>query len=333
MISEDDSDNSHNNSSNNSFVLEEESRINEKCIICGYEKCKGKRVALSIIENISRANFIYDKSRNVLDNVYKRSLTLTSAQQFLDQKFRYHQICMRDYEYQKSKKQKMSIDVEIEDLIKRVEKDVKSGTIFSLTDLNKLLSNTGCQDISKKNRKLKSALINYFGTEISFVTHSQKNIGELFYYNDAVGFIIEKSYKHDCLIESANILKKSMKKIDFNINDSFCDKYDLKDSWENVLVPEDFERFLCTLLEIDKKKILNKLDTATKDNNDDTAWASLQLLRLKIIFQILYYIRYKARKKHLSTFSWDCKLGQSRGTKLWLQSSIMEVCLFATMIS
>lgn len=217
--------------------------------MCGLRKLKNKRTFLSLLQDLNRANAIFEKSRVLSDNVYKRTENFTSGQELIDHKLHYHKACMRTYECKdisnKSKNDdSLSLENDIIDVIKDLEIEIKSGKIFSLTDIAGIVASKCKLQTPIKNVKIKSYLMECYDESITFITPSQKNLSELFFYTDSLGNIITKIYKHDCVKKCADILKDCMKTIDFQVKDTYCDEYDLRTAWENMSIPKVLEKFL-----------------------------------------------------------------------------------------
>ena len=209
---------------------------------------------------------------------------------------------MRTYEskgsYKKARRDdSLSIELAILEAIKKSETDVKAGLILSLTDVAQIVN---CEiDTPIRNDKIKSLLIKYYGKSISFVKPSQKILSELFYYNDSLSKIIEKIYKHKCVVECANKLKKSIENIDFQLKDRFHDEFELRSSWEGIDIPPPFKLFFCTFFNIKKEEMNEK--TPYIDNFDDFECGkpkkNLKKLRMMALFQIMCYLKFNGTKK------------------------------------
>lgn len=77
---------------------------------------------------------------------------------------------------------------------------------------------------------------------ISLKYPNQKNKSQLFYYS-AIKPDLEKTFNYNAISECADILKKSLKEVNFKLEDSFCDAQDLTDAWNNLTIPEPFLEF------------------------------------------------------------------------------------------
>ena len=264
---------------------------------------------MSKITDLNRANRLFDISRKLKDDFCKRTLNYSSGKEFIHFQINYHSACLRAYE-NKNLEKKLKTDVShfvektIVDVIKDLENNIKAGKVFSLSDVAELLKSESVPDSCLKYENIKSCLIKHFGEAISFVKPSQRNKSQLFFYTDSLALIVEQSYKHDCVANSANILKNSLKNIDFKLRNKFCDEHDLRTSWEDFVIPEVFKTFLCTFLDVKKEEIDKKIDYID-DLKESDLKSNLHLLKLKVVFQILYYIRYKGMRKT----PWHVNLG------------------------
>lgn len=79
-------------------------------------------------------------------------------------------------------------------------------------------------------------------------------------------------------------------KIDFRLDDKFCDKDELKSSWLDTKIPDD-SVFFAGLFNVKKSKLLKKEFNMNKNqengNSDDMKEASI-FLKLKSHFRTIY---------------------------------------------
>lgn len=129
------------------------------------------------------------------------------------------------------------------------------------------------------------------------------NRSQLFYLS-RVNDLLRKHPK-DIISQCAEILKESLKKVDFNLKDKFRDETDLKDSLENTAIPETFTTFLSTLFDVNEKELSGKpvhsYDTSVNGRNN---LKEIKLLRVKSLFQIMYFINrhgYEKTPQHILT--------------------------------
>ena len=266
------------------------------------------RLSLKKIEKLDRATSLFNTSRKYLDStLFQKTAHLNSAQEFIDNKLCYHNDCLRKHEKNECKKLKTDdnskdnrnsiLEDTIEDVIRSFELDLKSGNILSISDVSELVASKLDSGVSIKNAKVKSSLIEYYGDTITFISPSQKNVSQLFYYNDAIPAIVEKSYLHDCVKNSASILKKSLNDVDFEIDDKYCDEHNLRDSLEDFIFPKPFINFLSIFCNVKKKNLESKVAYVDEQVEDSTLRQKLKLLRVRALFQNMFFIGHNGFKK------------------------------------
>lgn len=272
------------------------------CVICGNKKHKSVVKLCSI--QAERGKKIFNFSRLHNDAVYIRTQSAENAEDFQALNLKYHKICLRSYErayaqlnkgsMTTSKKQASELQNAILNVIENLQSRIDSGEILSLSDVSQLINDE--HNYTVKHSKIKAHLINFYGDRISFVYPKQKSSSILFHSSN-VGNIIDDSYKHDCINKCAETLKNCLKETDFSLANKFCDRYDLQSSWENANIPEPFLQFFTKLFDIDKQDILKT--NLNHDLFDEALDVSHEIksLRVKSLFQIIYYMRYNGRKK------------------------------------
>jgi len=87
--------------------------------------------------------------------------------------------------------------------------------------------------------------------------------------------------------------------LNFDLQDKFCDSVDLKDSWENMQIPDELVIFLCTLLNCDRNGLGCTMgdDDTSDDGSSGNGSDSPKLRQLKSVFQVLCFIVHSGRRK------------------------------------
>ena len=52
----------------------------------------------------------------------------------------------------------------------------------------------------------------------------------------------------DCIKECAELLRESLKGVNFDLNDKFCDAAELNESWDTVQIPDPLLKFFKILV-------------------------------------------------------------------------------------
>ncbi|KAJ8668266.1 hypothetical protein QAD02_009929 [Eretmocerus hayati] len=262
---------------------------------------------LSQLKDPDRARRLFDSSRFFKDEVFTRTVSIDDVNRFIDLKCRYHKPCLRGYElkYQRAlnphqvsgPEQKNNESVESKDhiikIIQSIESRLNLGETFSLSDIASLVEAKFGDQNRVSNKKVKSCLIDYFGEKISFVYPREKNKPLLFYCTTNQNFIRHTLHKsHE--IECASSMENSLKKMNFDLDDRFCDVTDLRIAMDESTIPEPFKTLF--------SKLFN-FDIAEAENQKSTDWDGpidskrIKLLRMKCLTQMMYYMKTGGQHK------------------------------------
>ena len=246
-----------------------------------------------------RAKKLFDCIHELQDDVFIRIAMINTVDDFLNANFKYHKVCIENYlkryEHLNSKSNeevdKIDINAAIFDIIKTIQPEIDTGTLFSLSDVEKLIKDKYGSELTIKYSKIKSCLIEHFDDKIAFVYQKVRNKSQIFYTTNAKA--IENYYNKNSIKECANILSDAMKNVNFNLNDKFCDECDLRLAWENIDIPDSFVSFFSTFFNFKMKNIYSE-----EENNDPSSSRNdVTLLRIKALFQIMYFLKYKGPQK------------------------------------
>ena len=81
---------------------------------------------------------------------------------------------------------------------------------------------------------------------------------------------LQKLKNLDQIGEAAGQLRQVMLDVDFGLDDRFCDAADLKRSWEETSMPDDWMYFFANLFKIPKAALMKfRLNTMFPKSNDD----------------------------------------------------------------
>ena len=258
------------------------------------------------LESIERAEKLFNATRYFKDDIFTKTAKLTEAKSLIDLQIKYHAGCLRNYEKKfvvtsSIADEKCLINKSLElnniifDVIKKIEPKLKTGEIFSLKDVSDIIISIHGEDFTVKYNKIKSCLINYFGNTISFVYSNKKNQSQLFHCFN-IEQAIRDYYNKNAIIESANILKQSLNQVDFKLDDKFCDTNDLSTSWKNMSIPIPFVQLLSKLYDCNENVLLEEKKDCSLNNTQCTT-ERIKSLRLKTLYQIIYFIKNNGAKK------------------------------------
>ena len=208
----------------------------------------------------------------------------------------YHKLCIENYlEWYKrlnskikKKVDRIDINAAIFDIIKTIQPEIDTETLFSLSDGEKLIKNKHGPELTIKYTKIKPCFIEHFD-KIAFVYQKVRNKSQIFYTTNAKA--IENYYNKNNIKEYANIFSDAMKNVNLNLNDKFCGECDLRFAWENIDIPDSFVSFFSTFFNFKMTNIYNE-----EENNDPSSSRNdVTLLRIKALFQIMYFLKYKCK--------------------------------------
>lgn len=116
-------------------------------------------------------------------------MNVDNQQDFLQLNIRYHEACIRTYELnyiRSSQKSEVSnpqnhrnTETDLNNLFQKLELEIESAKIFSLSDISNLLKQEYGLDYLVQPKNIKKYLIKYFGERISFIYPNQKNKSQL----------------------------------------------------------------------------------------------------------------------------------------------------------
>ena len=109
------------------------------------------------------------------------------------------------------------------------------------------------ENIQVSNKELKLLLSDYFGNGIKFSKPIEANKLLKFFSSGLQPEELADVIRTCILVtECALLLRESLQKLDFGLNDRFVDSQDLKSSWTEAKIPEVFIKFFSTLFIIDE---------------------------------------------------------------------------------
>ena len=156
------------------------------------------------------------------------------------------------------------------------------------------------ENIKVNNKELKLLLSNYFGNSIKFSKPTEANKPLMFFSSslqtEEVADVIRSC---NPVTECALLLRESLKKLDFGLNDKFCDAQDMRNSWTESKIPEVFIKFFSTLFDIDEKSLE---ECEILENEDDEEleigkYSHRWNLKAQTLLQIMYYICHHGARK------------------------------------
>lgn len=91
--------------------------------------------------------------------------------------------------------------------------------------------------------------------------------------------------------EAATIIKESLKNVNFNLEDTYCEEEKLRSSWYNATIPQKITPFFSELFDIDEK-IIDSIENVN-------LFTQRKFLKVKSFYQIMYHVHFNGRKTPL----------------------------------
>ena len=241
-----------------------------------------------------------------------------------------HEKCYNDLTYNYVKKPKLGscddsskimVDV-FNSVLPVIDSLIQSGYGIAVSEVKDMLSEKD-PSLCVTNKHARKLLVDHYGDEIRFCPSHRKNESDLVFSVDVTLDDVAKCLRNRNACQTAGeILSEAFDKVDFNLADKFCDANEIRQSWLNTCMPDDFLTLLSALFKIPRSRLLDiKLidmsdlldmkenpttsDVGQEDENDvsendllsDIEWAAKnQQLQLSCIFQTMFYIKYHGTK-------------------------------------
>ena len=295
--------------------IQDQTKIN--CTYCGHISFKSD-VKKSRIELPEKAQEFLTMTQKLQDETFCRTAHLQSIDSILHDGVYYHAACLLEYKNKYNKHLKnesgthTSPDARTENNVDIYEKEIISdklkltkefiesiefrllaGEAFELSSLTETIKTKYRLGDGFDNRFVKNVLIDHFGENIGFSYPKQKNRSAMVFCakmtKSEMADVI-RSDRTSIMKQSATELRTSLKKIDFELKDKYCDENDLRTSWYNFEIPPAFVEFFSAFFNIDALRLKN--DKPNKKKKLD-----LKVLKIKCIMQTLYYILNDGRKR------------------------------------
>lgn len=208
----------------------------------------------------------------------------------------------------------------IQNVLIALNEGLQSGKAYTLSEICNSVKSALPLDASIDNRLIKKRLMSIYGDQIKFFVPKEKNKSTIVYRADvSVEEVLSMYYGVNSITECAKSLRATILKEDFDLQDKFCDSTDLKESWSNMKIPETFVSFFAALFDISHSKFSQSLefydmkegdeegveeeeddnepDMSMADETEDKPIPRLRILKIKSLYQIMYYIVHAGKKK------------------------------------
>ena len=123
-------------------------------------------------------------------------------------------------------------------------KAMEKGYGFTMSEVRDYMSSFDeTDDVLIYNRNVKKLLSDHYGDSIQYAPNPRQNESEIVFSSNVNAAQLTAKIKNTNVMKTAGVsLKQALQKVDFGIEDKFCDAEELKPSWEQTSMP-----VLCTV--------------------------------------------------------------------------------------
>ena len=215
-----------------------------------------------------------------------------------------HKFCLKRY---LGIKMLTYIEIYDEHVTPIIEDMLKRGYYLPLSEIRYRLEVIH-PNINFQNHHIKDFLEKKFSEKVLFCMPYVKKDSTIVYPSHiTTEQIVAKIQYHNTAKSAGQMLRDQLQLVDFGLEDSFCDKDDLYDSWSNTRMPETLIEFFSGLLNMSKADLISPLyepidseDDFEDDNLPDTVTkqsAKPKVVLAKSLFNTLFYSVHRGRKK------------------------------------
>ena len=195
-----------------------------------------------------------------LEEVNTRICDLDSDLRIFSADLYYHSSCFSSYilKYKRAtnpSQSEIAINTTKRDVfnfhIDFIESIIDRGSGISLSEIRDMVNDK--DDVNITNSEVKTFLISLMDNHIQFCPSTRSN-ESLFVFSSDVSLqdVVKILRSLDTTKEVANKIRKCLLKMDFGLNNSFCDAEELKHSWRNTAMPDELITFFSTLFNVNQ---------------------------------------------------------------------------------
>ena len=155
-------------------------------------------------------------------------------------------------------------------------------------------------------------MIEHFQDVIKFCQSEHRNESLLAFSSELeMRDVIQKLRSLSNIKAAAQAIRKSLLEAEFGLEDKFCDAQELKESWENIVLPTSVCAFFSILFDINQIKLMtHNLEEHSSvsdgddsmdegDNDGDSIFETRKVTKIKSLYQMMLYNVHNGRKKKL----------------------------------
>lgn len=209
-----------------------------------------------------------------------------------------------EYDENISERKKLEISKELVS----IQPLLDAGKIFKLSLITDHINQPLDLKCQVTNCDVRTFIENSYQNNISFINSTQRNQSALVFKSSITRDDDIRRLSSVNIIENiAKLIKESLSKVIFGLNDRFCEMLDLEDVWNDLEIPDPLLKFFSIFfnyLEEDFQSYKNHEPTNSNHHNIKNKQKQNDIMRIKSLDQIMYFILYNGRKKtplHLLT--------------------------------
>ena len=298
-----------------SSAKDDEVKYKIKCVVCGNLSHK-KVYEKGRIEVIDRARSLIDAAIAFQDAVYTRIADLETPSSLIAADIYVHKLCINNYikSYERTLSENEPTPstprpnikpILFERAVPYIDQLLSEGKCCTLTELVEFLKSfleVGEELSSElRTRDVRELLETHYGDKINLVPNSRVNESYFLYSSSINAELLALKIKNqNIMAEAGKMVRAELLKVNFGLQDSFCDKNDLKRSWEETTMPDCLMTFFGALFNIPKSKLFKQtiedledvLDASDEiqETAEDEPWKRHhKSVKLHCFFQILAY--------------------------------------------
>ena len=285
-----------------------------KCVICGKVQQHGITEKYQIREE-ARAEQLLTSARFLQDDVYTRICDLPTAENILSADLFYHNQCLnkyiRKYKTQSAvpaveEQEKIPVETSKTFVLKQLPvflEIIHRGNGIALSEIRDYIIDK--ENIFIKNQHIKTVLEEHCGDDVQFCDSERKNESSMVFSSEInITDVVNIVRYLDSIKSAAKAIREALLKVDFGLEDKFCDAEELRHSWCTTRMLDELISFFSVMFNIKKTTLLklyhngdNSEDIPTVEQEMEDEKLSTKATKIGSLFQIMIYNIHNGRQR------------------------------------